>query len=178
MIDKKLFKNLIRSSYQQSTIRVRCGVDGNLSNPNQMEREVHQSCILVPTLFNLYLNDLSKGCLAPEYHSPKLDKINVSLLLHGDDVVLMSVSEIGLKRIICVFLSYCKNSSLTVSFDKTKILFFSQYSKTKNWVIESQWIEQVKKFKYVVITFSRSISWSYHRQSAVQVANNTSKLLR
>ena len=72
-------------------------------------------------------------------------------------------------------MSYCRNSLLTINFKKTKLMVFSRHSKVKDWVIEGQHIEQVKTFKYLGTVFSRTLSWSYHRQAAVQVANNTAK---
>ena len=59
---------------------------------------VKQGCPLSPTLFVLYVDGLEKHVLETAgVDAPELDSILAPLLLHADDLTLMSTSPEGLQ---------------------------------------------------------------------------------
>ena len=57
---------LIKCLYQGTILCVRCGTEGNLTQPIQANKGVQQGCIIATTLFNLHLNDLLGWCLGTD----------------------------------------------------------------------------------------------------------------
>lgn len=59
-----------------------------------------QGYVLAPHLFNLFISDLSINLNAINSHSPYLGTLALSHLAHADDIVLVSLTKIGLTRIL------------------------------------------------------------------------------
>ncbi|XP_061439249.1 progestin and adipoQ receptor family member 3 isoform X1 [Rhineura floridana] len=172
MIDKRLLF-LIKHLYQCTTFRVCCGANGSLTSSILASKGVRQGCVLAHTLFNLFLNDLKHCCSSPNFHSPKLAGFDCPLLLYADDAVLMSLSNIALKRLLSTFMNYCSENLITINFNKSKILVFSVHP----WKIKGQTIEQVKQFRYLGVLFQSTLSWFSHTCSAIQSALNSVKAI-
>lgn len=54
---------------------------------------VKQGCILISTLFSLYINDLIQSLDIEACDSPALDNEFIPCLLYANDIVLLSVSR-------------------------------------------------------------------------------------
>lgn len=68
------------------------------SNQRLLMTHIHkQGCVLAPTLFNLFINDLASYLLGMDAHRPKLGYLSIPPLLHADDVVRFSHMKLGLK---------------------------------------------------------------------------------
>ena len=84
-----------------------------------------QCCILSPTLFSLYINDLvdmfDSTCNPVELQNGKL-----SCLLYADDIVLLSESANGLQNCIDKLEYFCKKWNLSVYLNKTNVLIFNK----------------------------------------------------
>ena len=69
-----------------------------------------QDCVLSPSLFNLYVNDLPS--FFSRNHDPVIiGKYGTNVWMYADDLVLMSVSKEGLQKCLDDLHSYCKNGS-------------------------------------------------------------------
>ncbi|KAG8131822.1 hypothetical protein E2320_009720 [Naja naja] len=123
---------LIRSLYNQTSSQVRCGLQGELSNPIPIKSGVRQGCVLAPLLFNLFLSDLASYIGHTESHAPKMSTTKIPLLLYADNAVLFSLSRPGLKRLLSAFGSYCAENHLSINYDKSKVLVFSRARKLYN----------------------------------------------
>lgn len=62
---------------------------------------------MAPLLFNLYINDITESLSGPQFTPPTLGQEKVSILLHVDDMVLISLAEIGLRRLLHQLGPYC-----------------------------------------------------------------------
>lgn len=56
---KKRLLMLIQRLYSNTSCQIRFSASGNLSESIPINRGIKQGCILAPTLFNLYINDLA-----------------------------------------------------------------------------------------------------------------------
>ncbi|KAG8134611.1 hypothetical protein E2320_007710, partial [Naja naja] len=169
-IDRRLLF-LIRSLYNQISSQVRCGLQGELSNPIPIKSGVREGCVLAPLLFNLFLSVLTTYIGCTESHAPKLSTMKIPFLLYADDAVLLSLSRPGLKRLLSAFGSYCAENHLSINHDKSKVLVFSRAQKLYNWAINGNAIRQVFHFKYLGIQFQNTSTWTRHR---TQVLNSAS----
>ena len=127
-IDKCLLF-LIRSLYNQPSSQVKCGLQGELSNPIPVTRAVRQGCILGLLLFNVFLKDLSSHLSSIDSHAPKLSNTKIPLLLYTDEAVLLSLSRIGLNRLLSGFGNYCSENNLIINYSTSKVLVFSKACK-------------------------------------------------
>ncbi|WP_369009028.1 reverse transcriptase domain-containing protein, partial [Escherichia coli] len=59
---------------------------------------VKQGCPLSPTLFGLYIDEISKFIDRGGGEGASLQGLWVSLMLYADDIILMSDSQEGLQR--------------------------------------------------------------------------------
>ncbi|KAG8125953.1 hypothetical protein E2320_021124, partial [Naja naja] len=168
-IDRRLLF-LIRSLYNQISSQVRCGLQGELSNPILIKSGVRQGCVLAPLLFNLFLSDLASYIGCTESHAPKLSTMKIPLL-YADNAVLLSLSRPGLKRLLSAFGSYCAGNHLSINYEKSKVLVFSRARKLYNWAINGNAVRQVFHFKYLGIQFQSTGAWTRHR---IQVLNSAS----
>jgi hypothetical protein len=57
-----------------------------------------QGCILSPTLFSLYINDLIDN-FGPDCEPLELNRKLISCLLYADDIILLSESAKGLQNL-------------------------------------------------------------------------------
>ena len=86
---------------------------------------VKQGCPLSPTLVGLYVDGLEKHLLnMPDIDAPTLMGVMVPLLLHADDLILMSESAAGLQKQLDALASFCEERQLTVNLSKTKVVVF------------------------------------------------------
>ena len=75
---------------QEATVRTGHGT----TDWFQIEKEVHQGCILSPCLFNFYAEYIMRNAGLEEAHTGiKIAGRNINNLRYGDDTTLMAESE-------------------------------------------------------------------------------------
>ena len=168
-IDNKLL-SLIQRLYATTSCQVRYDDLGNLTENITTTRGVKQGCVLAPTLFNLFLNDLSPHLADIDSHCPKLNNTPVYLLLYADDMVLISRTKIGLRRLVLATIEYLESNLLQLNYDKSKILVFEKRWTPRFWSFNGKPIQQVKFFNYLGLTFSYRLTWIQQRSKVIKSA--------
>lgn len=96
-----------------------------LSKSFTSECWVKQGDILIPSLFNIFIDgiveELKKGNCNPVY----IGDISVISLLYADDIVLLSESKSELQNCLNVLETYWSNWKLQVNVEKSKVLIFN-----------------------------------------------------
>ena len=90
---------LLRNPYagQEAAVRTRHGT----MDWFQIEKGVHQGCILSPCLFNLYAEYIMRNARMDEAQAGiKIAGENINNLRHADDTTLMTESKEGLKSLL------------------------------------------------------------------------------
>ena len=90
---------LLRNLYagQEATVRTGHGT----TDCFQIGKEVHQGCILLPCLFNLYAEYIMKNAGLEEAQAGiKIARRNINNLRYADDTTLMAESEDELKSLL------------------------------------------------------------------------------
>ena len=128
------FYKVIKSQiYSKSTCSIRIG--NSQTQPFQYTRGVHQGCILRPLLFNLWVIDLAfsfNNILSDPFALPNGTKLNS--LLYADDLIILSLSKLGLQNCLNKLSSYCNSWVLKINPKKTKIIVFQKRAKKCDYV--------------------------------------------
>ena len=124
---------------------------------------VRQGCVLSPTLFSLFINQLANHVNEVGVHGIQLlpNLVELFILLFADDVALLSSTPGGLQVQLNALKQCCDNLKLSVNKDKTKIMVFRKggfLAKHEKWVFEGKEIEVVNSYCYLGYTFSTKLS--------------------
>ena len=111
------FFGIIRSMYSDCKSCIKNG--GLLSNTFSCLSGVRQGDVMSPNLFNIYINDLP-SIFYGDNDSPKLQDLYVHCLMYADDLVLMSLSEVGLQNKLNKLDEYCREWGLEVNTKKLR----------------------------------------------------------
>ena len=160
-IDKRLLF-LLRELHLDTHAQIRVGISGSLTNKIPTCKGVKQGCVLAPLLFNLYINNIVERLFGPRFVSPTLGDQKRSILLYADDMALISLTKIGMQRLLQQLGAYCKDEALNINYDKTKVMVFRKRAKKFSWSVLGNSISQCMSFKYLGITFSENLNWKLH----------------
>ena len=112
---------LLRNLYAGQEAKVRPG--HGTTDWFQIGKEVRQSCILSPCLFNLYAEYiLKKAGLEEAQAGIKIARRNINNLRYADDTTLMAESEDEIKSLLMKVKEESEKVGLKLNIQKTKIM--------------------------------------------------------
>ena len=112
---------LLKYWYRSQRNQVRWG--DSLSDEYGLECGVRQGGLSSPLLFNVYINRLIEG-LSSEHVGCIIDDICVNNISYADDMVLLSPSISGLRRLLAICEDYAEAHGLKYNVKKSEILVF------------------------------------------------------
>ena len=113
----------------------------------QIGKGVHQGCILLPCLFNLYAEYIMRNAGLEETQARiKTDSRNINNLRYADDATLMAESEEELKSLLMKVKVESVKVGLKLNIQKTKIMASSP---TTSWEIDGETVETVSDFIFL-----------------------------
>ena len=148
-IGKTMF-NIIKSQFNctQSSFKYK-----NLfSKFFSIDKGVRQGDAKSPTLFNIFINDISQIFIHRNCNPVKLIDSYIGSLLFADDLIILSESKTGLQNSLDNLSEYCNNWQLTVNVKKTKTMVFQNNPpKTNNNFIKykGNYLENVNTYKFL-----------------------------
>ena len=168
-IGKKMV-NTIRNMYfcTKSSLKI----DGGYTEYFNIDRGVRQGDSLSPTLFNIYINDLSEIFTQDDSFPLTLDTSKIGSLLFADDLLILSDSKEGLQKSLDKLGDYCDKWQLKVNSKKTKAMIISNKNKKENisfWY-KKQKLEVVKEFKFLGNTVTENGNFISSAKSLSQKA--------
>lgn len=95
-------------------------------------------------MFNLYINDIPKFLYSFDTHMPKIKHVNI--LLYADDMVPMSHTQVGMRRLLLRISMYCTLNYLSINKAKTKVVVFWKRRIRYNWTLDRKHTDQVKSY--------------------------------
>ena len=110
---------ILQSLYQDTTRRITWR--GEMTEPFHTSRGLRQGCPLSPTLFALYIASIPDS-LKETGAGVMIDGSQLPVLCYADDLVLISRSHQGTKRLMQCLLVELKLLKLQVNFSKSEIL--------------------------------------------------------
>jgi endonuclease/exonuclease/phosphatase family metal-dependent hydrolase len=126
---------------------------GSVSEPYRLECGVRQGGLTSPTLFNLYVNDLIVA-LSSRRVGCHIDGICVNNLSYADDMVLLSASICGLRKMMRVCEEYAYGHGLLYNVSKSQFMVFETAgarcpSSIPPVTLNGVALERVNQFKYL-----------------------------
>lgn len=183
----KLYKNgikgkcyqIIKNMYNNSKICTR--IQGEYSKEIVIKKGVHQGNTLSPTLFNIFINDITNGLPdkdSPFIHENTSDRL--SCLLYADDLVLLSKTKKGLQNKLDFLYNYCQQWGLIINTEKTKIIPFCRTeTKISNTFKCGEDIIQVTdQYKYLGVIFHKNGNFDLTQDHLNKQGNKAAYYLR
>ena len=135
----------------------------NVSEMFDCPTGVRQGCVLSPTLFSLFINQVANQVEQEGKHGVKFlpGIMELFILLFADDVALLSTTPVGLQNQLNVLQSCCSRMKLCVNIDKTKVMVFRKggfLGKRERWYFEGRCLEVVNSYCYLGFNFTTMIS--------------------
>lgn len=161
--------NMIESIYSKTNFTVWTGEE--LSEKFETTSGVKQGCLLSPTLFSIYLNDLHdfiKGGV-------NIENLNVRLLLYADDIVLLADDINIMQEMICNLEKYCLLWNLEVNISKSEMVIFrngGKLSKLEKFRFNGEPIKVTAEYTYLGVTLTPKMSFSKHLEKRNISAKN------
>ena len=114
----------------------------------QIEKEVHQGCILSPCWFNFYAEYIMWNAGLDEAQAGiKIAGRNINSLRYADDTTLMAENEEELKSLLMKVKEENEEASLKLNIQKTKIMASDPIT---SWQIDEETMETVTDFIFMV----------------------------
>uniref|UniRef100_A0A2H1VTG3 SFRICE_000661 n=1 Tax=Spodoptera frugiperda TaxID=7108 RepID=A0A2H1VTG3_SPOFR len=126
--------------------------DGELSSPYGLESGVRQGGLSSPTLFNLYMDQLIVE-LSSTRVGCYIDGICVNNISYADDMVLLSASVCGLRKLVSMCERYASDHGLVYNVRKSVVMVFGAGGECPVTVppvkINGVSLSRVHSFKYL-----------------------------
>jgi hypothetical protein len=133
---------LLRNLYagQEATVRIGHGTRDWF----QIGKGVRQGCILSPSLFNLYAEDIMRSAGMEETQAGiKIARRNINHLRYADDTTLLAESKEELKSLLMKVKEESETFGLKLNIQKTKIMASGPIT---SWEIDGETVETVSDF--------------------------------
>jgi hypothetical protein len=124
---------------------------------------VRQGCVMSPTLFSIFINQLADHMNERGKHGIQVlpGLIELFILLFADDVVLLSSTPAGLQNQLNVLNECCNNMKLEINIQKSKVMVFRKggfLSTKEKWHLNGMKLEVVNKYCYLGFCFTTKLS--------------------
>ena len=147
-----------------SSIRAKVRLGNSTSREVLMKQGVRQGCPLSPTLFNFFVDELSKQLRATGCgicHGG----IDIGSLLYADDVVLIADSPDDLQTLIDTVDGFCRKWKMSMNMKKSEVMVVKApgvKSPTHTWECRDETLKVVSRYKYLGIWFTDDLKWKVH----------------
>lgn len=162
--------NLIENIYRHTRSAVWTGSE--LSDFFETHAGVKQGCLLSPTLFTLYLEDLFEflgGGLT-------INGENIRILLYADDIVILSDDIDIMQNMINRLEMYCDQWKMEVNLEKSEMLIFrkaGRISQREKWFYKGEQVKLASEFSYLGVILTPKMSFGKHVKSRNLKAKNS-----
>ena len=139
--------NLISQLYEDQESAVRTS-NGD-TEWFKIGRGLRQGCILSPSLFNIYSEDIMRDALDGFIGGIKFGGKCITNLRYADDTTLICGSREELLELLKRIKEASEERGLLLNAKKTKIMVLDRNSTGEEFFIDGQQIEEVKQFDYL-----------------------------
>ena len=147
--------------YQHQLMSVRWGY--SISNVFNVTNGVRQGGILSPKLFNIYIDGLS-NILNNSLIGGSLGGKRINHMLYADDLCIVSLSSVGLQKLLSICDEYCASHSITFNVKKSVCMFFkctvNKHCDNSTVFLSGNQINFVQEVKYLGVLLNPSMKTS------------------
>ena len=121
---------------------------------------VRRGCVLSPTLFCLFINQLAEHIQNTGKHGVQM--LSGLILLFADDVTLLATTPSGLQNQLNCLRDCCVKMGMEVNEDKIKVMFFRKgghLGKQEKWYYAGKSMNVVNSYTYLGFTFTTKLSY-------------------
>lgn len=173
------FLNALKALYR----KVKCAVNINnsLTEWFDVNSGVKQGCILSPTLFAMYIDDLVDQLKAKNV-GIVCGECVVSSLLYADDIVLLAPDEENLQLQIKIVEEWCQRWRMSLNIAKTKVIHFRKKYRNKMrsehcFLFNNEEVEYTEQYKYLGLLLTEHLEWEKAIEEIYRKANRALALL-
>ena len=137
---------------------------------------VRQGDCLSPTLFSIFLNDLTL-MINEANLGISISGRNIGILLYADDIVLLAKNELNLQRQLDILNTWCNKWRLTVNLTKSEIIHFRKTRKKQTkymFKFGNNSLAMVSKYKYLGIILDEHLTY---KECATTLADSAGRAL-
>ena len=148
---------LLRNLYagQEATVRTGHGT----TDWFQIGKGLHQDCMLLPCLFNLYAEYIMRNSGLDEAQAGiKIARRKINKLRYADDTTLMAESEEELKGLLMKVREESEKVGLNLNILKMKIMASDPIT---SWSIDGETTKRVSDFLFLVSKTTENCDWSH-----------------
>ena len=164
--------------YRNSSVCVKT-TDG-YSRKIPVLKGVHQGNVLSPTLFNIFINDITTAMTGNHSQSINNNTVQIPCLLYADDIVILSQTKTGLQNKLDRLCDYCSAWGLQINRGKTKVIIFTRTDPKLKLFFKcgDDIIETTDSYKYLGIIFRKSGSFTNAQDHLAKQVNRAAQVLR
>lgn len=148
-------------------------INGVLTDKFKISKGVKQGCIISPTLFAVFINDLATDLRALNT-GIDIDGVIINMFMYADDRVLLSETETGMQKMFDVVASWCEKWRLLINIEKTCVLHFRPQNRPRSkyvFQIGTDVIDYLDKYRYLGIWFTEHLDLAYTARELSKAAN-------
>ena len=146
--------NIIRSLYRDTKALYSLGEFE--TDWVDIKNGVRQGCVLSPTLFNLYTEELAVR-IKQSNMGVRIGEDKLGLLMYADDMVILAESTGELQNILEIVESYGKDYNIKYSTDKTQVMTISSVQNTEIAVsLAGNRVKNTDKYKYLGLNITKN----------------------
>ena len=149
-VDEKIIE-VIKQMYIENKMKFTLGNVSTAWLENNVG--VRQGCVMSPTLFNIYLEELLVR-IRKSGKGVTIGNEKLGCLAYADDVVLMTEKKRDMEDLLEITRNYGKEWDLCFSAKKCKVLEFNSVGKSL-WVLGNDVLQIVEKYTYLGIEISK-----------------------
>ena len=154
-----LFLKSLKAMY--SSVKYCIKMTNGFTDPIKSFKGLKQGCVLSPTLFNIFIDDV-ESIFTENCDPVRLSDKDLNHLLYADDLILISKSPEGLQNCLNHLDEYCQLWDLNVNIAKSKTMIFNSSGRVlqnHTFLYRKKELELVQSFTYLGITFSSNASF-------------------
>jgi hypothetical protein len=150
---------------RDTAIRLYENVISNFNNIKGLLEEINcnigvkQVCLLSPTLFCIYIDNLEECLEEACCVSPTLTGIVINILLYADDIIVMVRIPHNIGEKLRILKDFFSNMGMIVNTDKTKFMIIKSNKITYDtFVYENNNLAEVNSYKYIGIDIQHKLN--------------------